>query len=35
VDFKELIEECGLELISEERVNRVDTYSWMLACQVP
>jgi len=35
VDFKEMIEECGLELISEERVNRVDTYSRMLVCQVP
>ena len=35
VDFKELIEECGLELISEERVNRIDTYSRMLVCQVP
>ena len=35
VDFKEVIEECGLELISEERVNRVDTYSRMLVCQVP
>jgi len=35
VDFKEMIEECGLELISEERVNRIDTYSWMLVCQVP
>ena len=35
VDFKELIEECGLELISEDRVNRIDTYSRMLVCQVP
>jgi len=35
VDFKEVIEECGLELISEERVNRIDTYSRMLVCQVP
>ena len=35
VDFKELIDECGLELISEERVNRIDTYSRMLVCQVP
>jgi phosphatidylethanolamine/phosphatidyl-N-methylethanolamine N-methyltransferase len=35
VDFKELIEECGLELISEERVNRIDTHSKMLVCQVP
>ena len=35
VDFKEMIEECGLELISEERVNRIDTYSRMLVCQVP
>ena len=35
VDFKELIEECGLELISEERVNRIDTNSRMLVCQVP
>jgi phosphatidylethanolamine/phosphatidyl-N-methylethanolamine N-methyltransferase len=35
VDFKELVEECGLELISEERVNRIDTHSRMLVCQVP
>ena len=35
VDFKELIEECNLELISEERVNRIDTHSRMLVCQVP
>jgi phosphatidylethanolamine/phosphatidyl-N-methylethanolamine N-methyltransferase len=35
VDFKELIEECGLELISEERVNRIDTNSKMLVCQIP
>ena len=35
VDFKELIEECGLELISEDRVNRIDSYSRMLVCQVP
>ena len=35
VDFKELIEECGLKLISEERVNRIDTHSRMLVCKVP
>ena len=35
VDFKLLIEGCGLELISEERVNRIDTHSKMLVCQVP
>ena len=35
VNFKELIEECGLELVSEERVNRIDTHSRMLVCQVP
>jgi len=35
VNFKELIEGCSLELISEERVNRVDTNSRMLVCRVP
>ena len=35
VDFKELIEKCGLELMNEERVNRIDTHSRMLVCQIP
>ena len=35
VDFKELIKECGLELISEERVNGIGTHSKMLVCKVP
>ena len=35
VNFKELIEECGLELIDEERVNGVGTHSKMLVCKVP
>jgi len=35
VDFKELIKECGLELISEERVNGIGTHSKMLVCRVP
>ena len=35
VDFKELIKECGLELINEERVNGIGTHSKMLVCQVP
>jgi len=35
VDFKDLIKECGLELISEERVNGIGTHSKMLVCRVP
>jgi len=35
VDFKELIKECGLELISEERVNGIGTHPKMLVCRVP
>ncbi len=35
VNFKELIEECGLELMGEERVNGVGTHSKMLVCKVP
>ena len=35
VDFKDLIKECGLELISEERVNGIGTHSKMLVCCVP
>jgi len=35
VDFKELIKECGLELLSEERVNGRGTHSKMLVCKVP
>lgn len=35
VDFKQVIEKCGLELLSEERVNRFTTHSKMLVCKVP
>jgi len=35
VDFKQIIENCGLELLSEERVNRVTTHSKMLVCKIP
>ena len=35
VDFKQLIDNCGLELLSEERVNRITTHSRMLVCKVP
>ncbi|HJM17826.1 MAG TPA: methyltransferase domain-containing protein, partial [Candidatus Poseidoniia archaeon] len=35
VDFKEIIENCGLELLSEERVNRITTHSKMLVCKMP
>ena len=33
VNFKGLIEKCGLELISEEKVNRI--HSKMLVCKLP
>ena len=33
VDFKQLIEKCNLELIREERVNRITTHSKMLVCK--
>ena len=35
VNFKELIETCGLSLVSEERVNRFTTHSKMLVCKCP
>ena len=35
VDFKQVIEKCGLELLSEERVNRFTTHSKILVCKVP
>ena len=35
VNFKQLIEKCGLKLLSEERVNRFTTHSRMLVCKVP
>lgn len=35
VDFKHIIEKCGLELVSEERVNRITTHSRMLVCKIP
>ncbi|MDC0526475.1 class I SAM-dependent methyltransferase [Euryarchaeota archaeon] len=35
VDFKQLIDTCGLELLSDERVNRFTTHSKMLVCKVP
>ena len=35
VDFKQLIENSGLKLLSEERVNRFTTHSRMLVCKVP
>jgi len=35
VNFKQLIENCGLKLLSEERVNRFTTHSRMLVCKVP
>ena len=35
VDFKQVIDKCGLELLSEERVNRFTTHSKMLVCKVP
>ena len=35
VDFKSLITKCGLDLVSEERVNRFTTHSRMLVCKCP
>ena len=35
VDFKSLITKCGLDLVSEERVNRFTTHSRMLVCKSP
>ena len=35
VDFKQIIGNCGLELLSEERVNKFTTHSRMLVCKVP
>ena len=35
VDFKSLITKCGLDMISEERVNRFTTHSRMLVCKCP
>ena len=35
VDFKSLITKCGLNMISEERVNRFTTHSRMLVCKCP
>ena len=35
VNFKQLIENCGLKLLNEERVNRFTTHSRMLVCQIP
>jgi len=35
VNFKQLIENCGLKILSEERVNRFTTHSRMLVCQIP
>jgi phosphatidylethanolamine/phosphatidyl-N-methylethanolamine N-methyltransferase len=35
VDFKQIIDNCGLELLSEERVNKFTTHSRMLVCKVP
>ena len=35
VNFKKLIESCGLKLLNEERVNRFTTHSRMLVCKVP
>ena len=33
VDFKEIIDKCGLELLSEERVNNFTTHTKMLVCK--
>ena len=33
VDFKELIDKCGLELLSEKRVNNFTTHTKMLVCK--
>jgi len=35
VNFNQLIENCGLKLLNEERVNRFTTHSRMLVCQIP
>ena len=35
VDFKQIIENCGLELLAEERVNKITTHSKMLVCKIP
>ena len=35
VDFKDLIEKCNLELLSEERVNNFTTHTRMLVCKNP
>jgi len=35
VDFKKLIKKCGLELLSEERVNNFTTHTRMLVCKCP
>ena len=33
VDFKQIIDKCGLELLSEERVNNFTTHTKMLVCK--
>ena len=35
VNFNQLIVNCGLKLLNEERVNRFTTHSRMLVCQIP
>ncbi len=35
VDFKQIIDKCGLELLSEERVNNFTTHTKMLVCKNP
>jgi len=35
VDFKQIIDKCGLELLSEERVNNFTTHTKMLICKNP
>ena len=35
VDFKDIIEKCNLELLSEERVNNFTTHTRMLVCKNP
>ena len=35
VDFKKIIENCGLELLSDERVNHATTHSKMMVCRIP